>query len=425
MATMTKKRRDPSTAKAIGAVRRKRGGERVHANGQHRAARKSKSGVIPDVNEGSLAGLAAGECSGATDMPTASRKNKRRSIAPLKKSPRVNGAAGEFSPDTVLSGASQNQNGSASGRLSPENQMPIHATGEGDGPVVNESRGADACRQISELQRIRIAVLKSRQAIDNRLRATVATVMGYHAGLDPEARKAAHAKAQEFIDCIAAGSVPCSPNGDLAASSPDRRLKERPASGSKQDAIGDGCEPVSEIGCVASRVSDIVINTGIARAGFQAFLSNLETEMQKLAKSLPVAEWVKSVRGFGLLNLAIIVGECGDLSNYAGPAKVWRRMGCAPFNGKMGSTWKRKGGLSAEQWTEYGYCQRRRAIAFCLADCLIKSNDGEYRKRYDDVKAAKLATNDEAWPKLRCHLHASLLTAKRALRDLWKQWHKK
>lgn len=90
----------------------------------------------------------------------------------------------------------------------------------------------------------------------------------------------------------------------------------------------------------------------------------------------------------------------------------------------MGSTWARKGGLSAEDWTEFGYCRRRRAIAFCLADTLIKGNDGDYRKRYDDVKAAKVALADEAWTKLRCHLHASLLTCKLAMRDLWIQWRK-
>jgi hypothetical protein len=100
----------------------------------------------------------------------------------------------------------------------------------------------------------------------------------------------------------------------------------------------------------------------------------------------------------------------------------------------MGSSWKRRGGLSAEDWSEFGYSPRRRAIAFCLADTLIKGNGareepvrrecGVYRKRYDDVKAAKLALESEEWPKLRCHLHAGLLTAKMAMRDLWVEWNK-
>lgn len=356
MLTKTKKRRGDQKGEADrGSARRKRGGEQPDDNDLTAAARETLPGERCGEVDTTDAWQAAGELPRDSDMRAASRKN----------------------------------NGHAKPHLSSGNVVRGQAAGEGDIRNDCEEWIADTCRQLSELQRIRVAVLKSRQAIDNRLRATVATVMGYHAGLDPEARKAAHAKAQELID-----------------------------------AIGDDCNCADDSRRVASRVSGIVKNTGIARAGFQTFLSALELEMTKLAKSLPVAEWVKSVRGFGLLNLAIIVGECGDLSGYANPAKVWRRMGCAPFNGKMGSTWKRKGGLSAEQWTEYGYCQRRRAIAFCLADCLIKSNDGDYRKRYDDVKAAKLVLEDEAWPKLRCHLHASLLTAKRAMRDLWRAWHK-
>lgn len=355
MTTKTKKRREHPHAKASQDVRRKRGGGVEHDDDLSIAARETLPGEDPTGSGYVVAGQ----------------------------------AAGESSPDGERLSASRKLNGHANAAATAIVRVHGQAASEGDLEFGNDAAIADTCRQIMELQRIRIAVLKSRQAIDNRLRATVATVMGYHAGLDPEARKAAHAKAQELID-----------------------------------AIGDEAPLDSDRARVASRVSGIVKNTGIARAGFQAFLSNLESEMTKLAKSLPVSEWVKSVKGFGQLNLAIIVGECGDLSGYANPAKVWRRMGCAPFNGKMGSTWKRKGGLSAEQWTEYGYCQRRRAIAFCLSDCLIKSNDGEYRKRYDDVKAAKLALADEAWTKLRCHLHASLLTAKRAMRDLWKEWHK-
>src|SRR5262245_2420385 len=48
-----------------------------------------------------------------------------------------------------------------------------------------------------------------------------------------------------------------------------------------------------------------------------------ESQMEKLARGLPAAGWVKSVRGAGLLGLATIVAEAGDLSNFPNPAKLW------------------------------------------------------------------------------------------------------
>lgn len=150
--------------------------------------------------------------------------------------------------------------------------------------------------------------------------------------------------------------------------------------------------------------------------------------LSKLAKSLPVSDWVTSVKGFGQINFGRIIGEAGDLSLYPNPAKLWKRLGLAPYqkNGvtKMPSTWMRTGGLSAEEWTALGYCPRRRAVAYVLGESLLKANKGVYRQRYDEAKA-RFKENHQDCKDIHAHKHAMLCMVKRLIRDLWVEWNKK
>jgi hypothetical protein len=170
--------------------------------------------------------------------------------------------------------------------------------------------------------------------------------------------------------------------------------------------------------------------------------------MTKLAAILPVAGWIldPEQNGAGLLTLAQIVGECGDLSNYPSPAHLWSRMGAAPYTAEgrtqMGSTWRRATNgqprLSAEEWTDYGQCIRRASLTHIIGDNLIKQNfirtktkagktkktPGPYRSRFDEVKkASKKSKDHKDWPDGRHNKHAVLLAGKRFLLELWKQWN--
>jgi hypothetical protein len=282
--------------------------------------------------------------------------------------------------------------GRAIASVKPVDGMRDPAADGGDCTNETDAGISSICRELIVLQRYRAAAIKQRIRIDNGITATVARFFGYHAGLEEQDRERLWKQAGLLIKAIRSGG---------------------------KIAIPEGARDI------APRVEALIINASLGSDGFQLYIDGIEKQMAKHAFTLPVYPWVESVRGFGAVMLAIIVGECGDLSSYANPGKVWRRMGCAPFQGRMGSTWKRKGGLTADEWTEFGYAPRRRSIAFNLADCLIKNNDGPYRERYDTVKAAKLAMEDEEWPKMRCHLHASLLCGKLALRDLWIEWNKR
>lgn len=139
-----------------------------------------------------------------------------------------------------------------------------------------------------------------------------------------------------------------------------------------------------------------------------------ERNMAKLAKQLPVYSFVEGVHGFGAIGLAQIVGEAGDLSNYANPAKLWKRMGLAVINGK---SQRRVSGVEA---LEHGYSPQRRSIMYCIGDSMIKKQNA-YRELY----LARKVIEEQKMPegtKLHWHRRAQRYMEKRLLRDLWRAW---
>lgn len=260
--------------------------------------------------------------------------------------------------------------------------------GEGDGSPETETGDALACRSLQELQRRRAAALKCRMAADNQLAALVAQELRFTPELQAQDLKASRAAATQLIAMIDAG------------------------------------KPVPEAWqSTARNVDGLVMASQGTRDGFDVFVRQLEKAMLRLAKSLTVSRWANQPhqRGFGLLSLATIIGETGDLSQYANPGKVWKRLGLAPFNGKMPSTWRRSGGLTTEQWIEVGYRPCRRSIVYVIGENLVKLNKGPYRQRYDEAKAAAVEKHPD-WTPLHAHNHAMLLASKRLIRELWVAW---
>lgn len=172
-----------------------------------------------------------------------------------------------------------------------------------------------------------------------------------------------------------------------------------------------------------------------ARALLNKSRLKIERQLTKLAKQLPVWPWVESIHGFGALGLAQIVGEAGDLSNYANPAKVWKRMGLAVIGG---IAQQRVSGAAA---LDHGYVAHRRAIMFCIGDSLLKKQN-EYRELYLLRKEYEVAKANEAGLLIRgkkigdpprsdpngvrtilcIHRRAQRYAEKRLLRDLWRVW---
>lgn len=136
--------------------------------------------------------------------------------------------------------------------------------------------------------------------------------------------------------------------------------------------------------------------------------------IERLAKQTPVYEWAKQQKGTGPINLGLILGELGDLRLYSNPAKVWKRMGLAVEDGVAA---RRKKGV------QMGYSPTRRTVMHNLGECLLKRNDGVYRKAYDDRKAYELARTPDM-PPIAAHKRALRYMEKLWLKHLWIEWRK-
>ncbi|MDX0262927.1 hypothetical protein GOC60_17245 [Sinorhizobium meliloti] len=153
----------------------------------------------------------------------------------------------------------------------------------------------------------------------------------------------------------------------------------------------------------------------------------IELEMQRIARKLPVYPWAKSVRGLGERALAVVVAEAGDLSGYPTKGHLWKRLGLAPLDGKAYSTWRSKGGLSAEQWTDAGYSPRRRAEIYALiSEPLLRGQtpvSGPYRAIYDR-RRQRTAESHPDWTDAHSHMDALRVMTKYLIRDLWSEWRR-
>jgi hypothetical protein len=256
----------------------------------------------------------------------------------------------------------------------------------------------ELCNVIMEHCRIRNTFLKSKNAIINRTASSIATVIGYHSGMEEADRKKQYNMARDFVVKRIAGK--------------DAKM-EMEVSDRQHNAI-------------ESLVGGVM---GSAQA-FTEQENVYKKELTKLGRELEIWErWAMDVRGISEFGLAIVVGEIGSLDNYPNPAKVWKRMGCAPYekDGKVqaASTWRSKGGLKSEDWEILGYSPRRRSVVYNLAASIIKSNPKDsgspFRARYDEAKELGLEKHPD-WSLGHAHNHGMLLCGKRFLRELWINW---
>ncbi|MBI5940667.1 MAG: transposase [Caulobacterales bacterium] len=152
-----------------------------------------------------------------------------------------------------------------------------------------------------------------------------------------------------------------------------------------------------------------------ARQSIEAHRRLVEKRLATLAKALPVAPYVESVRGVGLLSLAAIVGEAGDLASYSNPAKLWKRMGLAVM--PDGTRQRRVTGDAA---IEHGYSPGRRSVVWNIGSCIVKAG-GPLKAVYD---ARKLYELERVATRGHAHNRAQRYVEKRFVRDLWSQWRK-
>ena len=172
-----------------------------------------------------------------------------------------------------------------------------------------------------------------------------------------------------------------------------------------------------------------------------------EKRLDKLAKELPVAKWATSVKGIGLGSLAALVGEAGDLSNYATVSRLWKRMGVAV----VGEIRQQK--VAGEGALDHGYSPRRRSVLWNIGGALIggmghgprpfvgedisaRIDLTEYQKLFVERCREEVAKNpDMGRPPVEkdgvlkesysahCSARAKRYVEKRWLIDIWRAWN--
>lgn len=172
-------------------------------------------------------------------------------------------------------------------------------------------------------------------------------------------------------------------------------------------ALGKGAHPMSEIALAA------MLPLIEGRDGIEFHRKAVEKRLVVLAKGLPVAPWVEGTRGVGLLSLAAIVGEAGDLESYANPAKLWKRLGLAVM--PDGTRQRRVGGADA---LDHGYSPARRSVVWNIGACIVKAG-GPLKEIYD---ARKIYEAERVETKAHAHNRAQRFVEKRFLRLLWSAW---
>ena len=175
--------------------------------------------------------------------------------------------------------------------------------------------------------------------------------------------------------------------------------------------------------------AEFVLTTDAARKPYDEMRDGAEKQMATLAMQLPVYPWIEGVRGAGALGLATIIAEAGDLSKYKIPAKLWKRLGFAPFDGLAGSSWKRTSWrprtLTAEEWTEHPFSGERYALMHQIAVWLVnaqwvgkaktESGEGEPDGPYGEIYAARrkhTLTTHPDWTDLHRRMDALRITMK-------------
>lgn len=174
--------------------------------------------------------------------------------------------------------------------------------------------------------------------------------------------------------------------------------------------------------------------------------SEIEKEMQRLAKSLiegnALGGFIAATPGFTAFCLAVIVGEAGNLSNYASVRRLWRRLGFGMAQGHEQhaySTWRKHGGLTKEDWIAAGYKPSRLGEIYGVVTMplAMHKKKNKYGLVYEARRLRTMQTHPEWYldkdgkPKVdktgkpssqHAHNDALRIMTKALIADLWSAW---
>jgi hypothetical protein len=228
-----------------------------------------------------------------------------------------------------------------------------------------------------------------------------------------------------------------------------RALKNKAATGPEGDADRAAADEILLTSDVDKDLLEIVELTDNSRAPADNLRNSSELRMIRIAKGLPAASWIESVRGVGLKGFALVLSEAAAFDNkaervvgldgYPNPAKLWKRLGYAPYDGHAGSTWKRekwrKRKLTSEEWIanpfsgpRYATCQDLSVHLVdhqCISTKKSGTEFGQPTGPYGEIYVARrirTAAEHPDWSKEHARKDALRIAFKQFLVDLWKVW---
>lgn len=265
-----------------------------------------------------------------------------------------------------------------------------------------------------ELQKKRVFCIKSQSRCDRSVEAFIARYLGYQNELDAADRVALFKRAAAIRRSVEKGGH----------EKDNTQMTVAPRASGDSHLVDDNHNSRAIFAC-----TPIILTSAMSRSSWDNLRDQAEKEMRKLAATLPVYLWVKAIKGFGDLGLAIIVGEAGDIGNYATKERLWKRLGLAVIEGE-----RQQRRSDKEQAAAHGYNPRRRAEIWTLGDSLFRH---QWRGAKDDQPAGPsgpygviyqtrkdYTANREGWTLGHRENDARRIMMKRLLEDLHREWHK-
>lgn len=348
----------------------------------------------------------AAECDGGTPIALIHEIDGRM----MRENPHVDAVnmrgKARRSVDTIRPLPSPAPNSSFDGRIANENHcaFAIEGSASNGASTLHASQNkwlAEQCERLRYLQRQRQFCITSQSRCDRSCESFIARMIGYDPEADEKSRKEVFKQASNFRKKVEKGEV-----------GKGQALDKNQLSRALSDCI------------------PIVMNSAIARQAWDGLRASTEKDMRKIAQSLPAYAWVKDVRGFGDLGFAIIIGETGDLANYATKERVWKRLGLAVIEGQ------RQGRrTNAEEAAKHGYSPKRRAEIWTVTDSLFRAQWrgakedapahalGLYGTAYARRKAATEGRPD--WTPAHRDNDARRIMCKFLVENLWRVWNRK
>lgn len=189
---------------------------------------------------------------------------------------------------------------------------------------------------------------------------------------------------------------------------------------------------------IADALSGNLAMSAATLAPVSVFRDQVETRMRAKAERLPAFSLTGRTPGFKAIGLAVIIGEAGNLSNYATKRKLWRRLGLGMAPGHEAhaySTWGWMKQLSAEEWTRAGYSKKRLGQIYGVVTVPLFMNKA--KNRYGEFYGARRAhtaithptgtlaecrADPNRWTPGHSHMDGQRIMTKELISDLWSEW---